>query len=1207
DEARDAFLADTSRELEHRVWSEPADPLTRLALHVFDELVATRRPPEDVPAEFFATGWFRGDEGDALGVAADLEQQLERVRTSLQEVRRELGEVTGELDGGTPRTEDRTRRFTRDPRQAARRIRYLETQAAEGERQRRRANRLRDELAGAHESQRRLQDWMGELLGEVNKLLRSRRWRIGSALGDAIDRASPRRSRSKVADRIREVLDEFAAWKEAQDEELRRKRAQRGARHRPLEPSEDTAAAVVQRATEIEGAGAPRGLSAEEDRDRRRERYRRWVSEVEPEGRLTGPLVQPHVLIAPVPGRDVQEPAPAFHQIDQLRRTLTSLVGVASRVTCLGPFEGTLDELSRDIALDIDTDTSAASALRSTSAGWYMVVEPGDEVAGELPGALGTLVRGDRDPPGAVVCDHDIRAVGGSRLDPMFAPGWSPDLLLEHDYVGRGAVLHRASVLEAGTEPTDVSACLLELAGMGREIGKIDRVLVHHHPERGDVTQRRRAAVQRTERLLDHLDPVGQPSVRDRPTGPRVSYRLEAPPRVSIIVPFRDRVDLLEPCVTSVLRWSTYPDYELLLVDNASEEPDTAEYLSRIDDERVRILRYDREFNFSELNNWAVERARGDVIIFLNNDTQVVTHDWIEELVGYAVQPGVGMVGGLLHLRDGRIQHAGVAIGLQGLAGHVFAGAHEAHLPRTAVHHARNWSAVTAACAAVRRDRFEAIGGFDGSFEVTGSDVDLGLRLRDDGFRNVVNPSVRLFHFEKQSRAGLGVAPIDVRRSLVAYRADLRRGDPYWNSNLSLDSPLALPALAPGPTFADRRMQALRSIHERTPYVPDDSETEFLERFDASASDLEENRAVLRRFEQERELPLDRVTFFLPAFDHIYRGGIHTVMRIADHLARTRGTRTNLVMVNAPNSPISVIEQQISTAFPDLDLELTVLADGEDLGELEPSDAGICTLWTSAYHLMRWSGCRGKFYLVQDYEPQFYAAGSISGLIEQTYRFGFPGIANTQGVAESYRRYGNPTYAFTPGIDRTVFHPEPSSMTRDRLRIVFYGRPGNPRNAFELGTRALREVRKRHGDAVEILSAGAEFDEIALGLDEVLTNLGVLPDIGAVADLYRSCDIGVVLMFSKHPSYQPLEYMASGCATVTNVNEANDWLLRDRENAVLAPATVTGLADSIDLLVQDPSLRRKIVDNGLSTVEELDWEPALEGIARFLGSGAGGR
>ena len=172
--------------------------------------------------------------------------------------------------------------------------------------------------------------------------------------------------------------------------------------------------------------------------------------------------------------------------------------------------------------------------------------------------------------------------------------------------------------------------------------------------------------------------------------------------------------------------------------------------------------------------------------------------------------------------------------------------------------------------------------------------------------------------------------------------------------------------------------------------------------------------------------------------------------------------------------------------------------------------------------------------------------------------------------------------------------------TERPFRIVFYGRPNKTRNAFRLGIEALRRVKEHYGDRVEIVSVGADFTPADYGLDGVIENKGVLGSMEEVGELYRSSDIGLVFMFSAHPSYQPFEFMASGCVTITNDNPLNHWLLKDGENAILTAPTVSCVTDKIVEALEDPDLRARIIDSGLATVSRLDWAQAMETIYQYV-------
>jgi len=371
--------------------------------------------------------------------------------------------------------------------------------------------------------------------------------------------------------------------------------------------------------------------------------------------------------------------------------------------------------------------------------------------------------------------------------------------------------------------------------------------------------------------------------------------------------------------------------------------------------------------------------------------------------------------------------------------------------------------------------------------------------------------------------------------------------------------------------------------------------------YDISSDILRENWALIKRFREDPHLEPNRALWILPSFDHIYRGGIYTIFRVADSFSRQFGTANTIVLHGGKPIRLPEVETMIRKAFPSLKFQLTALSNPEQADGLPPSDAAFCTFWTTAYVLARYNKCKGKFYFVQDFEPAFYTAGSTYGLIEQTYRFGFNGIANTPGVGELYRQYNPWVQYFIPGIDKSIFHPDPARSARNGTRrIVFYGRPHNVRNAFEMGVTALSLVKNELGDAVEILSAGSAFSESDYGIKGILTNLGVLQSLQELAALYRSCDAGLVFMYTAHPSYQPFEFMASGCATVSNFNRYTQWFLRDGENVALAHSTPTCIAERILEVLQDEKLRRRIVEGGLKTVSALEWDAALERISKFV-------
>jgi GT2 family glycosyltransferase len=277
--------------------------------------------------------------------------------------------------------------------------------------------------------------------------------------------------------------------------------------------------------------------------------------------------------------------------------------------------------------------------------------------------------------------------------------------------------------------------------------------------------------------------------------GYRVKYRVRPSQTVSIVIPTRDRVQLLKQCVLSVLDKTDYPHFRVLIVDNGSQERETREYLEAVQrDRRVTVLRDDRPFNFSAINNHAVRAADSEHLLFLNNDTEVINRDWLTAMLEFSQRKDVGAVGARLYFSDKTIQHAGVILGLGGVAAHSHRDFdHSSHGYMGRIKIIQNLSAVTAACMMVKRTVFDEVGGFDESLAHAFNDVDLCLKMREKGYVNVYTPYAELYHHESASR---GVEDTPERKARFTREVEIMKsrwkqvleaGDPYYSPNLTLD------------------------------------------------------------------------------------------------------------------------------------------------------------------------------------------------------------------------------------------------------------------------------------------------------------------------------------------------------------------------------------------------------------------------------------
>ena len=346
----------------------------------------------------------------------------------------------------------------------------------------------------------------------------------------------------------------------------------------------------------------------------------------------------------------------------------------------------------------------------------------------------------------------------------------------------------------------------------------------------------------------------------------------------------------------------------------------------------------------------------------------------------------------------------------------------------------------------------------------------------------------------------------------------------------------------------------------------------------------------------------DRIcNWYIPSFSSPFYGGIMTILRLADYLQRCHGIKHRMLVCG--NSQPDEIRANIARAFPELgNAEVMILNNPHSSHNIPPADYSIATLWFTAYMLLGVKNTGYKFYMIQDFEPAFYPAGSTYAQAELSYYFGFYGIANTQSIKEIYERdYKGCAVVLRPSIDRTVFYPSTAEKTTSSKRLFYYARPDTPRNGFELAAAALRRLNQKYGKSIDIVCAGADWNPADYGLNGVIRNLGMLP-YKETGDLYRSCHVGLVMMMTKHPSYLPLELMACGTIVVANYNPANIWLLKNDDNCLLSAPSASCLAATLsyglDHYDELAPLRQRAAKQILTDTG--DWDSSLSEVAQFI-------
>jgi len=414
-----------------------------------------------------------------------------------------------------------------------------------------------------------------------------------------------------------------------------------------------------------------------------------------------------------------------------------------------------------------------------------------------------------------IYSDEDKIDEAGARAEPHFKSDWNPELFFAQNYLSHLGV-YRKSVIDQiggfrvgveGSQDYDLMLRALQVIPSD-SVHHIPRVLYHWRTIAGSTAASAEGKSYTTDagkKALTDFFETGTPGAAF-PKPVRVSegaypntYRVTYPtpahdPLVSIIIPTKDAEALTRVCVESILSKTTYQNFEILIVDNGSVKPETFSFFEYIQtfDKRVRVIKYDAPFNYSAINNFAVEQSNGEYIALVNNDIEVITPDWLSEMLGHAHQPDIGCVGAKLYYANDTVQHAGVICGLGGVAGHShkhFDRNHPGYFYRLVLPQAV--SAVTAACLLVRKAVFLEVGGLDAAnLTIAFNDVDFCLKVKAAGYRNVFTPYAELYHHESVSR-GQEDSPAKLARfqSEIAFMKqkwqDVLADDPYYSPNLT--------------------------------------------------------------------------------------------------------------------------------------------------------------------------------------------------------------------------------------------------------------------------------------------------------------------------------------------------------------------------------------------------------------------------------------
>lgn len=451
--------------------------------------------------------------------------------------------------------------------------------------------------------------------------------------------------------------------------------------------------------------------------------------------------------------------------------------------------------------------TGNSNAALSMAQGDFVAFLDHDDTL--APNALCELVKAITLHPDTdfIYSDEDkLTENSQKRFHPHFKPDWSPDTFRSYNYICHFTAIKRALLSDIGFfregfEGSQDYDLFLRASERAVKIVHIPLILYHWRAIATSTSinpySKSYAYDSGKNALTEHLVRMGTNGrVWSGATVNtyRITYELDNA-KVSIIIPNKDHVSDLKRCINSILQKTKYANYEIIIIDNGSTQVELMNYYNKIiSDDKIKVFNWYEEFNYSSINNYGASIADGSYLLFLNNDTEVVNQDWIDRMVEHAGRPEVGAVGAKLYYKDGSIQHAGIVVGINGMAGHAhryFPMNSSGYMDRLKIIH--NVSAVTGACLLVRTSVFNQVGGFDEAYQVAMGDVDLCMKIRACGFLIVWTPFAELYHYESSSRGADDSIEKQQRLEKEITRLNhlwddiFRDGDPYYNRNLTLD------------------------------------------------------------------------------------------------------------------------------------------------------------------------------------------------------------------------------------------------------------------------------------------------------------------------------------------------------------------------------------------------------------------------------------
>ncbi len=794
------------------------------------------------------------------------------------------------------------------------------------------------------------------------------------------------------------------------------------------------------------------------------------------------------------------------------------------------------------------------------------------------------------------------------RQNALFKPEWSPEILFSVNYLTHFNVMRTSLVQDLGGFRSETDGAqdwdiFLRVCHAARRIVRVPGVhyhwRIHAASTSTGIAAKPYALEGQLRALEDHVARLGLPAriLPDDDSGFHLRWLGQTGQSAHLIVDgYAAEPEAIQRATS--LAAAAQPRRVTLVC-----EPGVAEAVSGGLEPGVEVVSGPERDRITIVNQLVTsDLGQTRAVVLLSAAVADLSAGWLGELAGWVTgHPEIGFASGLVLDAEGTVVEAGLVVDRFGTGSPMF---RSSPLRQWGWFGGplwyRNCTAATPWALAFNTDDWVAAGGLDEQLGWQSACVDLCRAIGRAGKRGVVDPHARI---------ALQPGPLP---PVPAFHDSLR-DDPYFHPAFASAVPLTMRAGDPETIFGPppvRRMPKLTLPRLAWPAragggaaaAPGSYAADAMALAGINTCTLADLRAPQQHPERVgRGVGAGWCNWYLPPFDNPYYGGVMTILRYAEYLKREQGINQRFLICGGCDA--AALAEKITAAFPALaGSTVRPLDSAEAIQTIPAADYSVATLWTTAYVLQKVRNTGLKFYFIQDWEPLFYPAGSTSAQAELTYDFGFYGIANTRTLRRLYEEeHGGLATHFAPQIDPAVFHGSPLRSGAGPKRLFFYGRPGHPRNGFELAAVALRELKERLGDRVQILCAGSPWDPRKYGLDGVIESLGLLR-YEETAELYRSCHVGFVMMMTRHPSYLPFEFMGCGGLLVSNDNRANHWLLEDGRNCLLAPPSGPAIAERLAYAVEHFDELLPVRRAGWEVIRRRhsDWDAAFAGVWDFM-------